>query len=290
MKVLITGGSGFIGKPVVAGLAREHEVWVAGRQPIAAAPRQHFVAWDLAERLPVRDFPPRLDAVVHLAQSRDYRSFPDKAVAIARVNVDATLELLDYASRVGVTHFVFASSGGVYGGASHPIQEDARIEGHDFYLSTQLAGEVLAHSYRSTLDVITLRLFFVYGRGQSPDRFFSKLARRVIAGEPVILYGRDGIRLNPIHVLDVVDAVRSSLRLRGSHVVNVAGPEVITLRRLAELIGERVGRAPVLDEQASDPGRDLVADIRLMERLLGAPSRRVSDLIGEVCEEAIAAT
>jgi nucleoside-diphosphate-sugar epimerase len=234
--------------------------------------------------------PPRLDSVIHLAQSRDYRRFPEKAVAIARVNVEATLELLDAAREAGAKTFVFASSGGVYGGATHPIKEDASVTGPDFYLSTKLAGEALALGYRSEFDIQVLRLFFVYGRGQSPDRFFAKLVRTVLSGEPVVLYGPEGISLNPIHVSDVAAAMSASLGLAGSHVVNVAGAEVITLRALADLIGSHVGRAPVFDERPAEPRRDLVADIGLMRRLLAAPSQRLADRVGEVCEEVMAAT
>jgi UDP-glucose 4-epimerase len=286
VKVLVTGGSGFIGRPVVAELVREHEVWTAGRQPVPGA---QPVFWDLAEPLP-RGFPARLDAIVHLAQSRDYRVFPEKAPEIARVNVQATLELLDLAWRSGATRFVFASSGGVYGGGPGAFQEDAPTRPPDFYLSTKVAGEALVNSFRSLFDVVVLRLFFVYGPGQSPDRFFARFVRRVINGEPVTLRGHDGMRLNPVHVLDVADAIARSLRLKGSHVVNVAGPEVVSLRALAEMIGQRVGRPPVFAEEPGDPDRDLVADIRLMKQLLGAPSRLLAGCVGEVCEEAMAAT
>lgn len=286
MRVLVTGASGFIGRPLVEMLRRQHEVWEVARSKTG----ERSVEWDLSEPLKKGALPARLDSVVHLAQSRDYRRFPERAVAIARVNVEATLELLDRARETGVKTFVFASSGGVYGGATRPIKEDARVTGPDFYLSTKLAGEALVHGYRSEFDVEILRLFFVYGPGQSPDRFFAKLVRTVLSGDPVVLYGPDGIRLNPIHVSDVAAAMSAALGLAGSQVVNIAGPEVITLRSLAELIGSHVGRAPVFEERPADPERDLVADIGLMRRLLLAPSQRLADRVGEVCEEVMAAT
>jgi nucleoside-diphosphate-sugar epimerase len=289
MRVLVTGGTGFIGRRLVESLAGHHEVWVLGRTPAQAASHVNWIDWDMASPLAAGMLPGRLDSIVHLAQSRDYRLFPESAISIARVNVAATLELLDHARQAGAKRFVFASSGGVYGGSDVPIKEGARVEPPDFYLATKVASETFANAYRSLFDVVNLRLFFVYGRGQGPDRFITRLVRRVLAGEPVILYGRDGIRVNPIHVSDVVGAVAASLALDGSHVVNVAGPDVLTLRRLTELIAERVGREPNFEQRPPEVNKDLVADTGLMNQLLVPARERIHERIGEVCEEAMAA-
>jgi len=136
---------------------------------------------------------------------------------------------------------------------------------------------------------VSLRLFFVYGPGQGPDRFISRLVRKVYAGEQVILYGTDGIRVNPIHVSDVVRAMVASLGLDGSHVVNVAGPDVLTLRRLTELIADKVGRKPNFDLRPPEADRDLVADTGLMNQLLVPAREHFAERIGEVCEEVMAA-
>jgi nucleoside-diphosphate-sugar epimerase len=290
MRVLVTGGSGFVGSRLVESLAEQHDVWVVGRTPVEGRRGFNWVNWDLASPLVGGSLPAQLDAVVHLAQSRDYRLFPESAPAIARINVGATVELLDHARQAGAKRFVFASSGGIYGGSDVPIKEDARARPPDFYLATKVASETLADTYRPLFDVVNLRLFFVYGRGQGPDRFITRLVRRVMAGDAVILYGSEGIRVNPIHVSDVVRVVVASLGVDGSHVVNVAGPDVLTLRRLTELIAERVGCKPKFEERPLEPNRDLVADTGLMNQLLGPARERIAERIGEVCEEAMAAT
>lgn len=289
MRVLVTGASGFVGGSVLQALAPRHEVWALSRSERTPARGVTWIAWDMLQPLAAGLLPARLDAIVHLAQSRDYRSFPEKAVAIARVNVDATLELLEHGRRAGIERFVFTSSGGVYGGARAALAESAPVKPPDFYLATKAAAEALASAYCGYFDVVTLRLFFPYGAHQSPDRFVARLIRTIQSGDPVVLYGEDGIRVNPIHVTDVARAVEASLAVTGCHVVNIAGPEPLTLREIANAIGECLGKQPRFEMRPPDPARDLVAVTALMAELLGAPSERFRDRIRDVCAEAMAA-
>jgi nucleoside-diphosphate-sugar epimerase len=111
-----------------------------------------------------------------------------------------------------------------------------------------------------------LRPFAPYGPTQR-DRLIPALVRRVRDGLPVTLNGGGRPRLTPIFVDDVVRALCAAVELDGHHVVNVAGDEVATIRELAELIGEAVGRRPVFEEGGASSG-DLIADNRRMHELL----------------------
>jgi len=191
-----------------------------------------------------------------------------------------------HAARVArADRFVFASSGGVYAAGPGKRAESEPLAPGNFYLATKFGGELLTAAYRSFFNVICLRLFFAYGRGQVHSMFVPDLVRRVIAGEPVRLYGSEGLKANPIHVSDAAVAFQRALAIDGSYAINIAGPEVLTMRRMVQLIGNNVSRTPLLEEVGPAGTRDLVADTSLMERLLGPPTAQFEERIAEVCDE-----
>ena len=287
-RILVVGASGFIGRRLIEQLIKTDEVIAVAFEsgPTSGAEGVEWIRWDIRAPIPQRLLPGRLDAVAHLAQAREYRRFPELASDIAMVNLNGLINVLEAARTAGAARVVFASSGGVYQAGPGLRKESHPPAPPNFYLATKLAGELLATGYRSFFDVVSLRLFFPYGLGQPATRFIPDLVRRVVAGEPVQVQGSDGLKANPVHLEDAVTALGRALALEGSHLINVAGPEVLTLRQMVELIGEQVGRPPVLDEAGVPGSRDLVADITLMKRLLGAPKSRFQDRISEVCREA----
>jgi UDP-glucose 4-epimerase len=285
-RILLTGAAGFIGRHVIDRLARNHEVIPVGFEStqVPGSESLRWLRWDI--RAPAAPGQlPGFDAVVHLAQARDYRRFPELAGDIARVNVDGLINVLEAARLANAARVVIASSGGVYAaGPGLRTESDAPSPGN-FYQATKLSGEILSSAYGGFFGIVCLRLFFPYGTGQPPSRFLPDLVRRVISGEPVQLHGSEGLRANPVHVDDAAVAFERALELDGSHVINVAGPDVLTLRQMVQMIGDTVGRAPVFEEAPERSGQDLVADITLMKRRLGAPQARFSERIADVCQE-----
>jgi nucleoside-diphosphate-sugar epimerase len=278
MRIVVTGASGLIGRPLIARLAKAHEVWALSRQPAPpAGPDVCWVTADLTrEHLPA-DLPTRADAVVHLAQSQRFRDFPEEALDIFEVNVASTARLLDWARRTGVRHFVLASSGGLGTGASE----------QPYYLSSKHAAELLASSYRALFDVLALRFFFVYGREQHPTMLVPRLVEAVSAGRPVRLPGDAGPRLNPIHVSDAAAALAAALERRVSGVMDIAGPQVLTLREMCEEIGARLDRAPRFARVPEEPAANLVGDIAQMTERLGAPTRTFHDGVTDLLDKYI---
>jgi UDP-glucose 4-epimerase len=270
VKVLVTGATGFIGRWLLPRLAREHDV-VAIARPGSALPSGEDVEWveqDLTEPLR-RDFlPAKVDAVVHLAQSRLYKQFPEGAADVFEINVHSTFRLLEYAREVGAGRFVFASTGGVYGSSDKAVSETDRLNPLNFYLSSKYGAESLVTSYDGFLTTVIFRFFFVYGPGQT-QMMVPSLLGRVLRREQIVVEGDPGLRMNPIYVEDATRVFEPALRLEQSDLFNVAGAEAVTLTQLVRLMAEVSGReAHVEHAPASQPG-DLVGDNSKMRTVLG---------------------
>ncbi|SMH41617.1 NAD-dependent epimerase/dehydratase family protein [Azospirillum agricola] len=288
--ILITGGTGFIGRRLIARLIDEHTVWVVARRiPSGGDPRVRWIVHDLARPEAPPGLPRRIDAIVHLAQSPHYRDFPARAAEIHAVSAGACMHLLDWAQRAGARHMVVASTGGLYGWSERPLREGDPLHGDEgplaFYFAAKQAAESLTAPFAGLLVTAVLRFFFVYGSGQNLGMLMPRLRDAVIDGRPIHLKGEAGMAFNPVHVDDAVRAIHRSLDLTASHVINIAGPNVLTLRKAGEMLGRILDREPVFVTECGQAGRDMVADIGLMTRTLGGPMVSAQEGLVELCRE-----
>lgn len=288
MRILVTGATGFLGSRLVAHLARAHEVWaLARRDPPREVPGVHWLRQDLAEDVWGVALPAQIDAVVHLAQSPNFRNFPESAREVFAVAAGAAMRLLDWSVRAGAKHFILASTGGLYGSSDTPLREtDPLPETRHhlgFYFAAKRASELVATQYAGEVNSVILRCFFVYGSGQAPQMLMPRLVANIRNRQPVYLQGEEGIRINPIHVDDAVRAIERCLDLGESRLFNIAGPQMASLRDIALAIGRRVGREPVFTVDTTVRPNHLVADIRRMISALGAPKIGIEAGIAELC-------
>ncbi len=273
-RILLTGASGLLGSRF---LDEEHGNFelhaVVRRRRLPEVPDVHYHLVDFSGAWSSDDLPKSVEAVVHLAQSLHFRDFPGQALDVFRVNVESTARLLDFAVRAGARKFIYASSGGVYGSSVEPFDENAPIvyPGQlGYYLGSKLCAEILVHNYAPLIDVIVLRFFFMYGARQRRSMLIPRIADNVRARRPIFLQGKDGIRINPVHVSDAAAMLRASLSCIGSQTINVAGTEILSLREIAEIIGEHAGIEPSFKQESMEP-KNLVGNNSLMASMLGKP-------------------
>jgi len=242
-----------------------------------------WVEQDLGKPLDEKGIPTPIEAIIHLAQSRYYREFPERSGDIFDVNIRSTLFLLEYGRKVGIRKFIYASSGGIYGYSYEKFIETDAINPINFYLTSKYCAELMIGNYNSFFETVVLRFFFVYGPGQQ-GMLIPRLVNNIRKGEPVILYGKCGIRLNPIQVRDAIQVFQPCLESSVRGIFNVAGEEIVSIKDLSETIASLSGKTPVFVHEGSPVSGDIVGDNSRMKSVLGVVPqislrRGISELI-----------
>jgi UDP-glucose 4-epimerase len=226
-RILVTGGSGFIGRHVVARLAEEGaRVRVVDLQPHPDRDLD-IVQGDIADpEVLEQAFAGGFDAVVHLAAVTSVLRSLEQPVLTYETNVAATALLLEAARKAGVTALAFASTNAVTGPMEAPaITEAATLRPLTPYGSTKAAGEMLMSAYTASYGVrcACLRLTNVYGLGmQAKDSIVARLMRAIRTGATFEIYG-DGRQVRDyVNASDVSSAFGLALTRDDWH-----GPVVI---------------------------------------------------------------
>ena len=286
MRILITGANGHLGSRAVEELRIKNEVHAIVRAiPTIELSGVTYHTVDLSSDWSIEVLPDHIDAVIHLAQSRHFREFPQQALEIFQVNLESTAKLLDYAFCAGARQFVLASTGGLHRPSESVIRESSPVDPPNgplaYYFQSKYAAELLAVPYKELMNISILRPFFIYGPGQSPDKLIARLMASVCDGNRIKLSGRDGLMINPVFVDDVVALLLSVLDTPGSRTLMVAGPDTVSIRGIADAIGELVDRKPQY-EQTEGHSESLIADHRTAEILLGRSMTRFLDGISRL--------
>lgn len=290
-RILITGAAGLVGKQLLETLSNEYQIHALVRsKPSFCQDNVSYYECDLACDLMQAGLPKEMDAVIHLAQSGNVRNFPSEAMDMFNVNVKATSLLLDYAHQSGAAHFIFASTGGLYGPSTEPYKEDMQVKISEgelaYYFRTKYASENLVQAYADLMSVYILRPFFIYGPKQKKSMLIPRLAENISKGNPISLRGEKGIMMNPVHVHDVVQLIRACLMKQASMTINVAGPSILSLFDMAEIIGKQIGKKPIFTWSEADDSH-FIANNETMKNMVNIPLIDFQDGIASLFSKGI---
>ena len=277
MKVLVTGGAGFIGSHVVAALlARRDEVTVLDRVPVSPAAGVYGVVGDVRDAAAVEEALDGAEAVVHLAALGGVRESLTRGAEYEAVNVGGTRVLLETLRRRGHGRVVFASSSSVYGPyVGGPCAEDRPLgPPASPYAGSKRAAELVGRAAWADhgLPFTALRFFTVYGPRQRPSMAIARFVRLALQGEPLPLYGDGSTARDYTWVADIVRAVLVAVeRPQGYQVINVGRGAPVTLSELVGALGRVLGAAPRVAYLPEQPGDVPIthADIRRARERLG---------------------
>ena len=286
MRILITGGAGFIGSHLADRfLAAGHEVVAAdnlctGRRinltAAEAHPRFRFLECDVIQPL---DYDGRLDWILHFASPASPPKYLEIPIETLRINSEGTYHVLELARRKGAAFFL-ASTSEIYGDPLvHPQDEsywgNVNSAGpRSVYDEAKRYAEAITTAYASKLglDVRIIRIFNTYGPRMDPNdgRVVTNLLTQALRGVPLTIYG-DGSQTRSFQFVD--DLVEGIVRLMAvdyRQPVNLGNPEEYTILQLAELVREMTRTAAPIDFRPlpTDDPKQRCPDISLASRLL----------------------
>lgn len=302
MKIIVTGGAGFIGSHVTGELLKKGESVVViddfndfydpglKRENTALfrnEPRFKLCEMDIRDRAGIeavfRDEAP--DAVCHLAARAGVRPSIKDPFLYEEVNCLGTLNLLEAARLAKVKNFVFASSSSVYGiNSKVPFSEEDPITCPiSPYASTKRAGELMCYTYSHLygMNLTCLRFFTVYGERGRPDMAVAKFTKAVWEGREIEVYGDGSAKRDFTYIGDILDGVLRSIYTPSRYeIVNLGGANTIDVNGLISLIEKNLGKKAVVKYSGVAPGDVPItyADVAKAKRLLGfAPKVRIDD-------------
>ena len=277
MKILVTGGAGFIGSNLVRLLIQKgHEVTVLDDLSsgylinLDPFPEVHFINGDIRDTKTVNQSVKGAEIIFHMAASVGNTRSIENPVNDSEINLIGTLRILETARKHNIKKIVFSSSAGIFGELKTlPISESHPTEPISPYGASKLAAEKMSLVYNQlhNLEVICLRYFNVYGPNQRYDAYGNVIpifAYRMIKGMPVEIYGDGEQTRDFANVRDVARAnYQAALSPGVSGVFNIGSATKITINNLIKLMSEVSGINPVIEHGPPRKGdvRHSLADI-----------------------------
>jgi len=254
MRVLVTGGAGFIGSHVVDRLqARGHQPRIIDRIPSPDHGRElDTVLGDICDPETVRQAIAGCDVVIHLAAMADVDEVATDPARTDQVNVRGTQVLLDAARDAGTTRFVYASTIWVYGDAAGPeaVDEDTPLDlPKHFYTATKIAGEMYTASYGELygLEWTILRFGIPYGPRARPAAVVPAFTAKALSGQPLTIAGDGTQSPRFVYVEDLADGVALSLQpVAANRIYNLVGRENTSVRAIARTVRDIVGDVKIV--------------------------------------------
>lgn len=284
MRILLTGGAGFIGCHAGAALlARGHRVTAVDNLNAYYAPalkqarlerlERHegfrFAKADIAEARGLSEAlaGEHFDIILHLAAQAGVRHALEDPASYTRSNLVGHHNVLEFARHhKGLAHLIYASSSSVYGNDTRPpFSEDApACRPVSYYGATKRAGELMSHSYAElfAMKQTGLRFFTVYGPWGRPDMAYWTFTDAILSGKPVPVFGGGKLRRDFTHVDDIVEAVvrvveapfRTSQTGAPHRIYNLGNSHPESVLDLIESIEKACGKRATIVEAEAPPG------------------------------------
>lgn len=299
MKILVTGGAGFIGSAVAKALMdrkdrviildnfndyydpklKENRIKIFLKGYQFKLYRGDVRDKALLEKIFKKE---KIDKIIHLAAMAGVRNSIKNPSLYADINILGSINLLDLSVKYKIKNFVFASSSSVYGNNKKlPFSESDNVDMPiSPYAATKKADELIAHVYHHLfrLNIVALRFFTVYGPWGRPDMALFKFTKNIIKNKPIEVYNFGKMSRNFTYIDDVVSGAIATLdKCTGYDIMNIGGDKTEKLTRYIEVIEETIGKKAKKKMIPIQPGDvpSTIADIKKLRKLGWKPTTRI---------------
>jgi UDP-glucose 4-epimerase len=289
MKILVTGGAGFIGSSIAENLSKKHEVVVLDDLSTGKAiniaefkNRIQFMRGSILNEKILNKAMREVDFVLHQAAIPSVPKSIQNPIGTSRVNIIGTLNVLEYARKNNVKRVVLASSSSVYGDKpTLPKVEEMCPEPKSPYASAKIINEQHAKQFYELygLETISLRYFNVYGKRQDPKSQYAAVVpafiSRMLKNKPPIVYGDGKQTRDFTYVEDVVEANVKAMETKNRNAlgraINIAGGRQVSILELISILNRILGKnlSPIFEKERPGDVRHSWADISLAKEVLG---------------------
>jgi UDP-glucose 4-epimerase len=301
MKVLVTGGAGFIGKYLVKSLLKNsYSVTIfdnisnSTKESISLLDNMgaKIVQGDITKYSDILNATKDQDVVIHLAAKISVSESIKNPAETFQVNVDGTRNVLTACEKNHVKKLIVASSAAVYGEGSPNVKltEESKTNPISPYGESKIRMEQEIREFESkhNIDCIILRFFNIYGIGQSSEYagVITKFIERIIQNKPLKIFG-DGLQTRDFVVIDdVINSIHNAISFGKSGTYNIASGKTVTIKELVEMMILFSGKKLDIQFTAASKGdiRNSQADISLARNELGYSPKFGLDKIKELLE------
>ena len=249
MKILITGGAGFIGSNLAKRLVNDgHEVVVldsllrGNKLDKDTFAKVHFIKGDVRDLDLMITASKNCDLIFHFAAVLGVDIVADNPVETMDVEVIGTRNMIEAANINNVKKVMYASTSGIYGHSAfeNVLTEEVLVDPRTSYAMAKRYNEIYlaSHHQEKGLNVVSLRFFNVYGGNQDTRMVVPLFFEQAIANEPITVFGTGKQTRDFTYIDDTVESCVKLMDIQGCHIINIANEAEWTIAELAVKIKE----------------------------------------------------
>ena len=294
MKILVTGGAGFIGFHLAKKLSEKDEIVIVDNlsdyYDIKLKEARLEQIKDKVEfhKIDISDFSSlkkifekyEFDLICHIAAQAGVRYSLINPWAYEKSNILGTLNIFELAKKFNIKKVIYASSSSVYGGNKKvPFSEEDKVDKPiSLYAATKIANELMAHTYHHLykIDMVGLRYFTVYGPFGRPDMAMFKFTKNIFEDKPIEVYNFGNMKRDFTYIDDIIGGTIKAINFCLNNediceIINLGNSKPVELNYFIELLEKEIGKEAKKNLLPMQPGDVLetYADITKAKKLLG---------------------